>query len=80
VWLRAGEGLDERAFAAWRRAFATAPAQATLAGDILVAEAAGWAGALRIEADVAKGERRVLTGGEPAAFLSVNGREVGGLR
>lgn len=80
MWLRAGEGLDERAFAAWRRAFAAAPAQATLAGDILVAEAAGWAGSLRIEADVAKGERRVLAGGEPAAFLSVNGREVGGLR
>lgn len=80
VWLRAGEGLDDRAFAAWRREFAAAPAKATSAGDTLVAEAAGWAGALRIEADVAKGERRVLSGGEPAAFLSVNGREVGGLR
>jgi hypothetical protein len=26
---------------------------------------------------VAKGERRVAAGGEPAALLSVNGREVG---
>jgi hypothetical protein len=77
VWLRAADGLDAAAFAAWRREFGAAPAEATLAGDTLVAEAAGWAGALRIEADVARGARRVLAGGEPAASLSVNGREVG---
>jgi hypothetical protein len=77
VWLRAADGLDAAAFAAWRREFGAAPAQAWLAGDTLGAVAAGWAGALRIEADVAQGARRVLAGGEPAARLSVNGREVG---
>jgi hypothetical protein len=51
-----------------------------LAGDVIAAEVAGVQGPMRIEADVAKGERRVATGGEPAALLSVNGREVGGLR
>jgi len=35
---------------------------------------------LRIEADVLRSERRVLAGGEPAALLSVNGREVSPLR
>ncbi len=80
VWLRVGEGLDDGAFALWRREFTEAPAKATLTGDELVAEVAGRMGALRIEAEVAKGERRVLRGGEPAAILSVNGRELGGLR
>ena len=80
VWLRAAEGLDAAAFAAWRKMFSTAPAQAKISGDFVVAEVAGAAGALRIEADVLRSERRVLAGGEPAALLSVNGREVSPLR
>jgi hypothetical protein len=80
VWLRAAEGLDAAGFAAWRKEFATAPAQAKVSGDVIVAEVAGAAGALRIEADVLKSERRVLMGGEPVALLSVNGREVSPLR
>jgi hypothetical protein len=60
--------------------FSTTPAQAKISGDVVVAEVVGAAGALRIEADVLKSERRVLAGGEPAALLSVNGREVSPLR
>jgi hypothetical protein len=73
VWLRAAEGLDAAGFAAWRKMFSTKPAQAKISGDVVVAEVAGAAGALRIEADVLRSERRVLAGGEPAALLSVNG-------
>jgi len=80
VWLRAAEGLDAAGFAAWRKEFATAPAQAKISGDVIVAEVPGAAGALRIEADVLNSERRVLMGGEPVALLSVNGREVSPLR
>jgi hypothetical protein len=80
VWLRAAEGLDAAAFAAWRKMFSTTPAQAKISGDVVVAEVVGAAGALRIEADVLRSERRVLAGGEPAALLSVNGREVSPLR
>jgi len=80
VWLRAAEGLDAAGFAAWRKEFATAPAQAKISGDVIVAEVPGAAGALRIEADVLNSERRVLMGGEPMALLSVNGREVSPLR
>lgn len=77
VWLRGADGLDDAAFAAWRRAFAAAPARAELAGGHLSAEAAGWAGPLRIEADVEKGERIRLEGGEPRMLLGLNGRDVG---
>lgn len=80
VWLRAAEGLDPASFAAWRRFFSALPAQAKITGDTVVAEVAGATGALRIEAEVLKSERRVLAGGEPAALLSVNGREVSPLR
>ncbi len=77
VLVRAGDGLDDAAFAAWRKSFATERAVATLARNVLTAEVAGASGPLRIDADVIKGERRVLTGGEPPALLSVNGRDVG---
>jgi len=84
VWLRAAEGvkegLDTADFAPWRKMFSAARAEASISGDLVVAEVAGAAGALRIEADVVKNERRVLAGGEPAALLSVNGREMSPLR
>lgn len=77
VWLRAAEGLDGAAFAAWRKKFAAADARVKWAGSVLAVDAAGANGAMRIEADVATGERRVVAGGEPSALLSVNGRDVG---
>jgi hypothetical protein len=80
VWLRVADGLDDAGFTAFRREFATAKADATHKGDTLSLEAAGRQGLIRIEADLAKGERRRLEGGEPgaeAALLLVNGRDVG---
>jgi hypothetical protein len=77
VWLRAAEGLDDAAFAAWRKNFAAAKAQAKMVGGVISVETAGMSGAMRIEAEVAVGERRVVAGGEPTALLSVNGRDVG---
>lgn len=77
VWLRAAEGLDDAAFAAWRKNFAAAKAQAKMVGGVISVETAGMSGAMRIAAEVAVGERRVVAGGEPTALLSVNGRDVG---
>ncbi|MBI5771507.1 MAG: hypothetical protein HZA93_27285 [Verrucomicrobia bacterium] len=77
VWLRAAEGLDEAGFAAWRRAFAADGAQTRRAGAMVSLEVAGEAGPLRIEADFATRERRVLAGGEPEGLLGVNGRDIG---
>ena len=77
VWLRAAEGLGAAAFSMWRKNFSATRAEADLSGNTFVAEVAGAQGPMRIEADVATGERRMLAGGEPAAVLSVNGRDVG---
>ncbi len=77
VWVRGAEGLDNAGFAAFRQAFTDGKATASLAGNILTLEVDGNRGPLRIEADLANGERRVLAGGEPDALLSVNGRDVG---
>ena len=77
VWLRAGEGLDDAAFAAWRKIFSTARADVKQAGDVLTVDVAGERGALHLAADLVRAERRTLSGGEPDALLSVNGRDVG---
>ena len=77
AWLRAGEGLDATAFAAWRRSFSAARADVKQTGDVLSIDVAGESSAMHVDADVAHGERRTLAGGEPDALLSVNGRDVG---
>jgi len=77
VYLRAAEGLDDAGFAKWRRAFAATRVEVNFVGDVIAAEVAAAQGPMRIEADVAKGERRVAAGGEPSALLSVNGRDLG---
>ncbi len=77
VYLRAGDGLDDAQFAAFRKTFARTGATATLHGTVVSAKVAGQHGPMRIEAEIAKGERRVLQGGEPDALLSVNGQDVG---
>ncbi len=77
AWLRAVEGLDDASFVAWRKKFSGARAGATQTGDIVKVEVAGERGPMRIEADVARAERRTLAGGEPDALLSVNGRDIG---
>ena len=77
-WVRVAEGLDDAAFARFRRDFAAAQAQTDIAADRVELTAAGLSGPLHLVADVAKGERKANEGGEqpPAGFLlSVNGRE-----
>jgi hypothetical protein len=77
VWFQAADNLDENAFAAWRRKFASAPSAVKFEGPVVDVRVGAPSGQLRIEADVTKGERRILEGGEPDALLSVNGRDVG---
>ena len=77
VWMRAAEGLDDARFKAWRDAFVAAKAEARLEGDRLEVRVAGESGEMRIEADLAQRERRVLAGGEPDALLGVHGRDLG---
>jgi hypothetical protein len=77
VLMRAAEGLNDEAFTAFRKTFTELHATAQLAGGVLTADAAGKNGPLHIEADVIHGARRMLTGGEPEALLSVNGRDLG---
>ena len=80
VWLRVAEGLDEAGFAAFRRAFAAAPATVSRHGAELRLEAAGLLGPMVLEVNPGQGERLRLEGGEPdaaGALLSVNGRDWG---
>jgi hypothetical protein len=77
VWIRAADELDDAGFAAFRRGFAMASASASVDGATLTAEISGEHGPMRIVADLIKGRRLVLEGGEPDALLSVNGRDLG---
>ncbi len=80
VWVRAAEGLDEEAFAAFRESFAGATARAKREGDQIEVVVPGQAGDLRLLADVAKGERLACEGEEEGAreaLLSVNGGDYG---
>jgi len=88
VWLRAVEGLDEAAFAAFRREFASAAVEPQIDGSRITITVPG-AGAyldnrvptwLRLAADVASRERLVRAGEEPWAkdvLLAVDGRDHG---
>jgi len=78
VWARAAEGLDDAAFAAFRRGFAGAQAKAD--GDVVDVSVPATGGRLRLAADVAKGQRLACEGWEPGtkgALLMVNGRDLG---
>ncbi len=80
IWARAAEGMDDAAFADFRRRFAAAEAKVETAGDRIDIAVEGLQGRMRVAADVAKGERQVREGGEPAAedcLLWVNGRDYG---
>ena len=80
LWLLVADGLAADCFAAFRQTFSAAKATAGQQGDVLTVEAEGQHGALRIVADLKKGERRRLEGGESGtdtALLRVNGRDVG---
>jgi len=77
-WVRVAEGLDDAAFARFRREFSDAAAQSKVTAGEVDLTVAGLSGAMHLLADVGKGERKANEGGEqpPAGFLlSVNGRE-----
>jgi len=79
-WVRVAEGLDDAAFARFRRDFAAARAESKVDGDTVELTAAGLSGPLRVLANVTKGERKALEGGEPFAadaLFCVNGRDYG---
>ena len=77
VWIKAGEGMDAAQFAEWRKTMAAAPNGVHVEKDLVTLAVSAGAESLRLSADLAKGERREISGGEPAALLSVNGRDYG---
>jgi hypothetical protein len=77
VYIRVADQLDERGFTAFRAEFRGTEAHGSINGDLVDAEVKAKSGRLRVVADVVKGERRVVEGGEPDALLSVNGVDVG---
>ncbi|MFW6161934.1 MAG: hypothetical protein ACODAJ_04145 [Planctomycetota bacterium] len=88
VWVRAAEGLDDEAFARFRRAFAEAEVELEAEGDRIDVRVPGydeyldnrvvqW---LRLAADVAKRQRLAAEGDLPEArdaLLAVNGTDHG---
>jgi hypothetical protein len=79
LWLRAVEGLDAAGVAAFATEFAAAKAVADQHPGQLRLDVAGCQGPLTLALDLARGERIILTGGEPpiAGLLQVNGVEIG---
>ena len=80
LWVRGAEGLNDEAFAAFRREFTKAAAVVNRDGDTLDVVARAQQGPLRLRADVAKGTLLSAEGFEPgieATLLSVNGRDLG---
>jgi len=80
VWVRAAEGLDEAAFAAFRRGFAGAAVETKVDGDRIEVSVPGAESKLRLAANVETRERLACEGAEPGAedrLLAVNGRDLG---
>ena len=78
LWIRAGENLDDKAFAAFRKDFAAAAETTTLHGEHLTITAAGEQGELAVGADIANLSRDVPRGGEPdwgKVVMAVNGHD-----
>jgi hypothetical protein len=82
VWVRAAEGLDESAFAAFRRAAlgANEHVVAGIDGDRVDVSVPGLAAPLQLRADLRRGQRLATEGADPAlqtGILNVNGRNLG---
>jgi len=80
LWLRAAEGLDDAAFAVFRRQFASASVEAKVEGNRIEVAATGLEGRLRLLGDVAKGERIAIEGADAGSekhILAINGRDFG---
>jgi hypothetical protein len=80
VWIRVAEGLDDAAFAQFRKICASAKAPVKIAGTVIDVRAPAEKGMLRLSADL-KTEKRLLCEGADAkvetGILSVDGRDLG---
>lgn len=80
LWVRAAEGLDETAFAEFRKSFAGAKVEAKAEGNTVEVSVPGVESRLRLVADVATWQRLAREGAEPGAeerLLAVNGHDLG---
>ncbi|MCX5682128.1 MAG: hypothetical protein NT049_00360 [Planctomycetota bacterium] len=78
VWVRVGSGLTtDAAFAAWRKQFAEAKAEARQDGNRLVLKAAGSDGPLQIETTAPKGENTQVDPPPARCVLEVDGKDIG---
>ena len=68
--------MEDDHLASWAAKCSAVPFTVKLSDDVLSLEVKSERGPLRIEADLEKSERRVLSGGEPNALFSVNGRDI----
>jgi hypothetical protein len=74
AWVRVADGLDRKAFDSFRTRVSALRGSAKIEGDrVLTASGDG----LRIEADLDRGVRMALEGGEPDLLLGVDGRDIG---
>jgi len=80
LWVRAAEGLDDDAFAAFRETLCSSRPRVDVADGVVGLAVPGRHGTMRISADVEEGIRLVADGAEPGAgqrLLAVNGRDIG---
>ena len=81
VWIRVAEGLDDTAFAAFRKTAAAAVTRASLVKDVAEVTAPAAHGKLKLKADLKAEKRLVTAGGDPAPkdILVINERPFGSL-
>ncbi|MCE0497171.1 MAG: hypothetical protein LV481_04405 [Methylacidiphilales bacterium] len=77
IWMYGEDGVDDAHLASWCEKCSSVPFTAKLTDGLLALEVKSERGPLRIEADLNKSYRNVLSGGEPDALFSVNGRDIG---
>jgi len=80
LWVQAAENLDEKGRSAFRQAFLSTSAWAEEKGGVVNASVRSTPQPLHLTANVLKGQRLVVEGGEDVAkdvLISVNGRDIG---
>lgn len=79
-FVRAAEGLDDRAFAEFRKTFAETKAEAAKDGQVLTVQVAGLKGPMSLKVDLEKQTNLATEGGEPGvekSLLWIDGQDVG---
>jgi hypothetical protein len=79
-FVRAAEGLDDRAFSGFRKAFAEVKGEASKDGQILSVRVAGLKGPMSLKINLEKQTNLAIEGGEPGvekSLLWINGLDVG---